>query len=464
MGAGAALVLAACAAPAAPTATPAPAAPAAKATDAPAAAAATKAPAAQVQEIHVYAIDRDQDGAWYKKAYADDVDGFKTKNPNIKVDLQLIPGYTETYWPKIMSLASTGSPMDIVWYPALHGEQHRWAANYHIVQPLDDLAKAANYDPKANFLPASITSLSHEGKLYWFNLTGEPSQPCVVFNKTAIAKAGLEIPMDEKEDPLVGQVTWDDFYAWAKKGTEKGGGVFGYMPPGPYSIGDVHFWRQYGFEMIAKDGATLDFPKEQGTAWLHQRSDPSNKDKFSPPQKSDATTLFLQGQTMSSVIWPVFLASMPDLVKGKFEIDFRQVPVLKKGDKRRSVLNQHIYGVCDNRFSKFPQAAFSYLQWISGKEATVQGVLAGMSACVARTDFWNDQRVFDKRPGFLKIKELMLQGLEPDIVIKNWRGDQFNMGTYVPLMQKLIIGEATPEQTYDAIAAQIPPVLKMSPA
>jgi ABC-type glycerol-3-phosphate transport system substrate-binding protein len=276
-----------------------------------------------------------------------------------------------------------------------------------------------------------------------------------------LQKIGEDIPIPADDGGMTGNFTWDDLKTWAKKVTAKG--PFSYMPPGSYSIGDVHFWRQYGFEMVGKDGATLDLPKDPATAWLQYRYDSDKVDKTSPPLKSDSTTLFIQGQVMSAVVWPVFLGSMADLVKGNFEFDFRLVPVLKKGDKRRSVLNQHIYGVCDNRFSKYPDAAFSYLTWITGKEFSVQGVIAGMGACVARPDFWADQRVYDKRPGYKYIKDIMAN-VEPDINIANWQADKFNTGTYIPIMQKMDQGQATVAETYDALSKQIPPVLTMSPA
>ena len=224
LGSGVPVLLAACAGPAAPAAPTAPAKAAeAPTTAAPAgaptaakAAAPTQVPAAATAEIQIYAIDRDQDGGWQKQAYEADVDGFKSKNPNIKPVFNLVPGYTDQYWPKIFSLASTGQPFDVIWYPALHGGQLAWAGRYQIVQPLDDLAKAANYDFSKNFYQAAVDGGTLDGKVYWLNTTGEPSLPVIAFNKTALDKMGMEIPPEETG--LTGDFTWDDVGDFASLG------------------------------------------------------------------------------------------------------------------------------------------------------------------------------------------------------------------------------------------------------
>jgi len=472
LGAGAPLVLAACAGPASPTSPPAqpteapkPAAaaptgsvPLAAPTATIAAAAPTAAPAAAA-EIQIYAIDRDQDGGWQQQAYNSDVDGFKSNNPNIKPVFNLVPGYTDQYWPKIFSLASTGQPFDIIWYPALHGGQFAWASRYQIVQPLDDLAKSANYDFSRNFFKAALDGGTYDGKIYWLNTTGEPSLPVIVFNKTALDKMGVEIPPEESG--VTGNFTWDDLKVWAKSVAAKS--THAYMPHPPELIGLISQLRQYGVEMVDKGGTKLDMPKDKMTAWLQYRYDLLFTDKVSPPFTSDPVTLFLDEKVMAVHAWPVFIGSMPTvLLKGKFEPVFRLLPVLNKGEKRRSNLNMHLYGVGGTRFSKSPQAAFSYLTWITGKEFAVQGVLAGKGAPIARPDFWEDPRVYQQTPGLMLLKDLM-SSIEPDFIMTNWQSTKFDQA-FSNTVQKMDVEQASVNDTYEKLAKDLQAILDLSPA
>jgi hypothetical protein len=473
LGAGAPVLLAACAGPATPAAPPAQptqapkpaaaapttAAPAAAAPTATTAAAApTQAPAAAA-EIQIFAIDRDQDGGWQQQAYESDVDGFKSKNPNIKPVFNLVPGYTDQYWPKIFSLASTGQPFDVIWYPALHGGQLAWAGRYQIVQPLDDLAKSANYDFSKNFFNAALDGGTLDGKIYWLNTTGEPSLPVIVFNKTALDKMGAEVPPEEMG--LTGNFTWDDLKVWAKKVAPQG--TPAYMPHPPELIGLISQLRQYGVEMVDKTGKKLDMPKDNMTAWLQYRYDVIFTDKVSPPFNADPVGLFLEEKVMAVHAWPVFIDRMPKvLLKGKFEPAFRLFPVNKKGEKRRSNLNMHLYGVGGTRFSKNPQAAFSYLTWITGKEFAVQGILAGKGAPIARPDFWEDARVYQQTPGEMLLKELMLN-IEPDFIMANWQSSKFDQA-FGDAIQKMDVGQATVNDTYDKLAQSLQGILDLSPA
>ena len=57
-------------------------------------------------------------------------------------------------------------------------------------------------------------------------------------------------------------------------------------------------------------------------------------------------------------------------------------PTVKKGDKRRSGLNEHVFGV--TTASKAPQEAFKVVSWFGSKELNVHGIRGATR---------NDQRV-----------------------------------------------------------------------
>ena len=103
--------------------------------------------------------------------------------------------------------------------------------------------------------------------------------------------------------------------------------------------------------MVDKSGKTLDMPKDKMTAWLQYRYDVLFTDKVSPPFNADPVSLFLDEKVLAVHAWPVFIDRMPKvLLKGKFDPAFRLFPVLNKGEKRRSNLNMHLYGVGGTRF------------------------------------------------------------------------------------------------------------------
>src|SRR5205823_4136258 len=91
----------AAAAPAAPTATTAAAAaPATAPTTAPAAAA---APSGAKVTLRVHMVKKSDVSDWIATGLQQNIDGYKDKNPNVTVSLETVPGWTDTYIPKILS-------------------------------------------------------------------------------------------------------------------------------------------------------------------------------------------------------------------------------------------------------------------------------------------------------------------------------------------------------------------------
>ena len=53
---------------------------------------------------------------WIQTAMKQDIDGFKAKNPNIDLQLELVPGFTTEFIPKILALTAGGQLGDVTWY------------------------------------------------------------------------------------------------------------------------------------------------------------------------------------------------------------------------------------------------------------------------------------------------------------------------------------------------------------
>ena len=449
-------VLAACApaAPVAPTSAPA----AAKPTEAPKAAAEptkpaaaaapapTSAPAAQPKAaaaavtIRVHMVKKSDVSDWIEKGLAQNIDNWKDKN--ITVTLETIPGWTPEYIPKILSMVSASQIGDALWYPPRHRSHIAWGTQYNVVRDLNPIAQAQKYDMK-QFFPGALENSTFEGKTYWMTYISEPVVPVIAYNKTKVKAFGLPTPTDE--------MTFDDLAAWAKQGTKDN--TFGYYrgDAGNTAFGGGPYFRQWGVEPVDKAGkkATFMDTKDAFIAALKFRYDLMNTLKVSPTPAGgtiNAAELFGGQKVLAADIWPFRIQVYPATFKD-FEIGFFLTPTVKKGDKRRTMLNEHVFGI--TQATKQPEAAFTFLTWICGKEMNVQALIQGDKGPIARVDVWEDQRLYDKIPDYKKLKPLM-ESIESDYVVGNFRGEEFD-SAFAQAYDAMELGKSQP----DAAAAEI---------
>ena len=443
--------------PAQPAAAAPAAAPAVAPANAPSAAPAAKpAEGAKAIELRVHTVEREPHSGWLKSGFEKDVDGWKSKHPNVTLKVEAIPGFTAEYTPKVLAMASGKQLGDVMWYPSRHRSNIAWGTRFNAVRDLHPLAKSANYDPLKNFYPSAIEASTLEGKLYWLNYIGEPVVPLVAYNKTKATQLGIGEPKDD----------WvlDDWITWAKAGTKNG--LFGYSRGAggnnPHSMGP--FLRQHGVEPTDKTGKKSTFldTKDAFVAALKYRSDLTNSLKVSPtPTGADINIneIFGGQKVLAAEIWPNSVQFLKTLFKD-FEIEFVTTPVVKKGEKRRSMLNEHGYGV--TTFSQSPEVAFDYLTWICGREMQVQAFALGNKAPAARPDVWNDERIYEKYPAYRKLKPTM-EAIEADYIVANFRGEEFD-AAFAQAYDKMELGSATPDVTAAEIQRLTQAVLDKAPA
>lgn len=454
-------LLAACsgAAPAAPTAAPAqPAAPAAAPTattagqSAPAAAA---APSAGKVALRVHMVKKSDVSDWIATGLKQNIDGFNDKHPNLDVQLETIPGWTDTYIPKILSMVSAGQIGDAAWYPPRHRSAIAWGVRYNVVRDLNPLAQAVNYDMK-QFFQGAIDANTWQGKTYWMDYIGEPVVPLIAYNKTKIKAMGVAEPNDNW--------TFDDLVTWSKSLTKDG--VFGYYraDAGDQSFGNAPYFRQWGVEFTDQAGkkATLLDNKAAFISALKYRADLANTYKVSPTPSAgniDVTALLGSQKLLAADVWPFRIQGYPTAFKD-FEWGFALTPVVKSGDKRRSMLNEHVFGI--TQATKHPEDAFSFLTWICGKEMNVQGIIQGAKGSVSRQDFWADERIYKDYPAYKKLQGVM-GTIESDYFVGNFRGEEFDaaFGTAYDLLE---LGKATPEETATKAQDLVQAVLDKDPA
>jgi ABC-type glycerol-3-phosphate transport system substrate-binding protein len=258
--------------------------------------------------------------------------------------------------------------------------------------------------------------------------------------------------------------TFDELAEWAKQGTNEE--TFGYYSADRAYLGfsGAPYLRQHGIEQVSEDGTKATFAdnKDAFVKALAYDNDLTNTWKVSPSPAAgaiNAAELFGGQKVLAVDIWPFRIQIYPDTFKD-FEIGFVLTPVVNKGDARRTMLNEHVFGITTS--SQAPDAAFKFLTWIAGKEMNVQAVVQGQKGPIARADFWADDRVYETEPTYAKLRPLM-ESIEADFLVANFRGEEYDNALHA-VYTAMIAGEKTPDQAADEIQAACQAVLDKEPA
>jgi ABC-type glycerol-3-phosphate transport system substrate-binding protein len=412
--------------------------------------------AAQAATLRVHVPKRTAVSDWIELGLREDVDGWQQQHPRLRVTLETHGAWTDTYFPQVIALAASGQLGDVVWYPPRHRSHVAWGTKLKLVRDLQPLVKAHRFD-LGQFYKGAVEHNTWEGKLYWLSYISEPVVPLVAVNKARAEQLGLGVPPDDW--------TFDDLAAWAKRGTVAD--AFGYFrgEAGTDPFGSGPYLRQWGVEPVDAAGRRAAFldRREAFVQALTFRHSLTNVWRVSPnpadgPIAQDK--LFgVERRLLAADIWPNrvqwYARDYPDL-----ELAFALTPTVKKGDKRRSLLNEHVLGV--TTASPAPDAAFAFLAWATGREMNVQGALRGGKAANARPDAWGDPRLLERWPAYRKLLPV-LAGVEPDFVVANFRGEEFDAAFAGPYA-RLERGEAPVLDTAAEIQRLTQEVLQRDPA
>jgi multiple sugar transport system substrate-binding protein len=317
------------------------------------------------------------------------------------------------------------------------------------------LADAASYSLTENFIAGAVEANSFEGKTYWMSFISEPIVPVIAYNKTKIEEMGLALPTDDW--------TFDELSAWAQEATTED--AFGYYRADRGGIfGGGPFFRQWGVAPTSEDGLTATFlDNEEGFVnALQFNYDLINTWKVSPSPAAgaiNAPELFGGQKVLAVDIWPFRIQIYPATFTD-FEMDFVLTPTVNSGDERRSMLNEHVFGI--TTASEHPDAAFKFLTWIAGKEMNVQGLIQGQKGPIARADVWADDRVYESIPTYAKLRPIM-ESIEPDFLVANFRGEEFDLA-FAQVHDALELGEVEPQAAATQIQELCQAVLDKEPA
>ncbi|MEZ4673820.1 MAG: extracellular solute-binding protein [Caldilineaceae bacterium] len=439
---GVGLALAACAAPGG--------APAATSGDSSAA-----APDGEKITVRAHMVQKQDVSDWIQTGLDTDIDGFVSNNPDIEVVLETTPGWTAEYIPKILSAAAAGDLGDAVWYPPRHRSHIAWGASYDIVTDLRPLAEGAGYDIDANFFPGAVDVNSFEGKMYWMSFISEPIVPVIAYNKTKVEALGVGLPSDDW--------TFADLATWAQEATTDDAFGYYFADRGGVLFSGMPRLRQYGVEAVSEDGTTMTV-LDNADAFIQALQydvDLMNSGVSPSPAAGaiNAPELFGGQKVLAVDIWPFRITIYPATFTD-FEIDFVLTPVVNPGDDRRSMLNEHVFGI--TTASQNTDAAFKFLTWIAGKEMNVQALVQGQKGPIARADVWADDRIYEAAPTLAKLRPIM-ENIEADFAVGNYRGEEFDQAAQA-VYDAMLLGEIEPAAAAEQIAADCQAVLDKEPA
>ncbi len=377
------------------------------------------APAGRRADLRVHVVKKTDVSDWIEEGLKQNIDDWKGRHSNINVTLELHGTWTDKYFPEVIAVSASGQLGDVVWYPPRHRSHIAWGSKYRIVRDLIPLAKAARYD-LGQFYKGATEQNTFEGKQYWLSYISEPIVPVIAYNKTKVQQLGMPLPKDDW--------TFDELAEWAKRGTTAT--TFGYYRgnAGNNAFSSGPYLRQWGVEPVDATGRKATFldKREAFVQALTFRYNLMNVWKVSPHPRDGSINqedLFGKEQRLLAAdIWPFRIQIYPKDFRD-FEIDFVLTPTVKRGERRRSMLNEHVFGV--TTASKFPEEAFQFLTWIAGKEMNVQGLVQGFKGPIARADVWADTRIIDRWPTYKKLRPIM-ETIEPDFVVANFRGEEFD--------------------------------------
>jgi ABC-type glycerol-3-phosphate transport system substrate-binding protein len=407
-------------------------------------------------DLRVHTAKRRDVSDWIEAGLDQDIDGWKAKHPTLHVTLEYHGTATDTFLPQILAVSAAGTLGDVVWFPPRHRSHIAFGTKYKIVRDLQPLAKASKYD-LGQFYKGALDQNTWEGKLYWLSFISEPVVPVIAVNLTRIRQLGLPEPKDDW--------TFDELGEWARRGTtaETFGYFRGQASGDPFRSGP--YLRQWGVEPVDKAGRKATF-MDTSQAFIQAltfRYNLVNVWKASPNLRdgpvSIESAVAQEGKLLACDVWPVAIQGW--LSRNKtVELDFVLRPTVKKGERRRSMLNEHVFGVTPN--TRFADEAFQFLTWIAGKEMNVQGLVQGFKGPIARADVWADPRITEQWPTYKKLRPIM-ETVEPDFFVANFRGEEVDT-TMDAIYNKMERGEMPVLEAANEIQRALQVVLDKEPA
>jgi multiple sugar transport system substrate-binding protein len=450
-------LLAACGAPAAPTATPAPAAkPAAGAapTAAPAAkpaagAAPTAAPAAGAAPAP--AASKPATGApipmrLHVRAGPEEdlwpaiVPKFEQEN-NVKFELIQVPGAEHVQ--KIQTMVAGGQLGDVI-HIFTGDSSFQMFFSSGVLIGLDPFIQKDNYDMNQYYkFCADICKI--DGKYGGLPFKGHPSRVGVFYNKDVFDAAGVPVPTND--------MTYEQLAEAAKKLHKQSGQdvqMYGWSNPAKDPEWYILMSRMGGGDLYSDNGtkANLNNPDSQwGWAWTYDRM---NKDKVMlNPIGANPTVndLFLSGKLAFHRANVGTKAAFANI--DKFQWGMSLAPKGPKG-QRGSLAQADVVGV--TQFSKVPELSWAFIKLMTNKESgIILGKQTGAKSATpgGRPDVYESPELLNLKmpPGVQENTMIAMKEAEPFTQPANYRGPEIQRAID-PLYESLLLDKHKPDKEF----------------
>lgn len=344
---------------------------------------------------------------------------------------------------KLMTLIGSGTAPDIIYI-------NEWCyslAYRDVLLPLDSYIEADTEFDLADYPESLLVPLRYEDQLY--ALPQEVSPYVIYYNKDMFEAAGLELPTDDW--------TMDDFYAAAKALTNPDKNVYGYRHPGAWADQILNWFSLSGVEFDTSGTEVTGLDTPEALSALEFLYNLVVVDKLSPNpaaltamgKSADAMFRNQSVAMEASGLWTLPTYKADPL---SFEWDVVRMPRGETQKVKAGILN---WGISAD--TKNPDAAWDLLKFLAGPEG-MRIVAESNMALPASTDEDANQIVLDTH--FPETVKAFVDSV-PDVDMT----DQLSIyRTEVntklqELVDKMLIGESTPEETQQALIKEINGIL-----
>lgn len=317
----------------------------------------------------------------------------------VKVNIELI-GRGQIYEKMALELASRSPSYDIFnidynWLPQF--------AEAGYLLPIDNLiTDETNYD---GFLDKAVDfTCKWDGKLYGFPQTIHPH--LLWYRKDLLNNEEYQKEFEDKYgyelNPPKTMEEWHDVVEFFNGKDTDGDGkadLYGWAAQASKGFGNVHTWLSFLFSF---GGRAFDYDTMKPTLTSPEAIKATkfwaDMMKFTPPGINSYTFAEVTQDAASGKLatalhwsWSAWEVDDPEISKTVGDWEFVQVPKQVKSAP-------HLAGwsIVINKFSKYPEEAFKFIEWLESKENDVRQALMGAGDPV-RASSYNDPRLLEAK-------------------------------------------------------------------
>lgn len=383
-----------------------------------------------------------------KKVFEGLAADFTAKNPNVKVEVVLIP-FGEFQQKISIQMASKSAP-DVIWLA------EKMIPQFVETNQLLDISKLksdAEFDYKDIF-PSTLELYDKGDKLYGIGFAMGPR--VMFYNKTLFKEKGLKTPMELHKE---GKWTYDELYKTAKALTDSSKGIYGLRlfpatAPKDWANALYDMVWSYGGDFFTPDMTKVAINSPEGIKAIQMYYDMLFKDEVHP--KPGDQLQFESGKI--GMVRDTFSSSATFRKVKDFEWDMAPNPVgpNAKAPKATGLAGYSIY-----TGTKYPEESLALLKYFTSKEIMTK--LASTFPCPRKSVLESD--AFMKQPNGLPTPEAIkasfvdpiASGLRTLPYHKNYQQIDIKMQS---LFDLLYTKSMTVEQVVKKIEDEVNPLMK----